>query len=226
MQGNWFFGLPYNPVACILCIACLCIARLIWLNARHREWAFTDRLTGAVSRLRGDIILANLEHRRRSRSRRRLWGWWNFTVAVTMLDVDHFKKVNDTYGHAAGDFVLKEIARILKGCLRSNDTLVRPGGEEFLAIFPGLGLDEAMVVGERLRAALDTTVDYEGQSIKISASLGVAALREDMTLEDIVQAADRAAYRAKKGGRNRVEPQSEKAPPKIEQNQPPQPEGE
>ena len=163
--------------------------------------ALTDRLTLAVSRRGGQIIMDDLEKKRRRRRRYpRIWGWWKVKVAVVAIDLDFFKQVNDTFSHAAGDFVLKESTAILKGCLRSKDMFIRMGGEELLALLPGLSLDEAMAVAERMCAAIDTTLLFGEKQIPIpiSASFGVAIFDENTPMEKILDKSDRALYRAKR----------------------------
>jgi diguanylate cyclase (GGDEF)-like protein len=220
MRGNWFWGLSYNIVASFLSAACIWLALLIHSNARHRELALTDRLTQSSSRLCGDLVLGKIERRRKFRARWRPKFLKGFQVrtAVIEVDIDHFKAVNDTYGHPAGDFVLQEVAKILKSRLRHSalrqiDRLVRPGGEEFRVILPGLTMAEAMAVAERMRHALDTTLVFKRQEIKITGSFGVALFTDATPLDWVLGKADRALYRAKIGGRNRVEAGSAFTPP-------------
>ena len=127
--------------------------------------------------------------------------------AIVMIDLDHFKDVNDSHGHAAGDVVLRSIAHSLQATLRSYDRLYRYGGEEFLLCSPQTSLDAAAELADRLRAALgELSIQAgEGDPIHITASLGVAALDGTHPVEDSVQRADEAMYRAKKAGRNRIE---------------------
>lgn len=126
---------------------------------------------------------------------------------VLMLDVDHFKKVNDHYGHAGGDDVLRQLARLLVAQLRAVDMPARVGGEEFAVLMPGTPLAEAALAAERLRAALQATAVTlgDGQQISITASIGLAQWSADDTgIDATLKRADTALYRAKATGRNRV----------------------
>lgn len=128
-------------------------------------------------------------------------------VAMIMFDLDHFKKVNDTYGHQAGDIVLKQVASLVRSTVRNGDYVVRYGGEEFLVVLPKCGLYKGMMLAERLRAAIEAMVIClpDGQEIKITSSFGVASLREAQELDSLVHEADLMLYKAKKT-RNAVVP--------------------
>jgi diguanylate cyclase (GGDEF)-like protein len=128
-------------------------------------------------------------------------------LSLLMIDVDHFKQVNDTRGHAAGDQVLKETARRVKSTLRDVDLVARFGGEEFIALLPETGPEEGRAAAERIRAAIEAgEVPHGEQPIRVTASVGLAwyPARQIEDHEALVRAADDALYRAKKGGRNRV----------------------
>lgn len=128
-------------------------------------------------------------------------------LSLVMFDVDHFKRVNDTYGHLAGDAVLVKLAGIAQSMVRTEDVLARYGGEEFAVICRGTPLLNASVLGERLRAAVEATVfDFGGQRLPVTISAGVAALPESpvQTTQELIGKADEALYEAKKSGRNRV----------------------
>ncbi len=132
--------------------------------------------------------------------------------SLALLDVDHFKNVNDRHGHQAGDEVLKEVARIAGEALRRADLLGRYGGEEFILFFAGAGLRAAFTACERIRQAIGNAhVLFEGKEIRVTVSLGVTELpahtagpRDAACLERIIAAADKALYKAKNSGRNRV----------------------
>jgi two-component system cell cycle response regulator len=128
-------------------------------------------------------------------------------LSLVMYDVDYFKRVNDTYGHLAGDAVLVHLARITQATIRTEDVLARYGGEEFAVICRGTPLLNAGVLGERLRTRVETeNFDYQGTRLPVTISVGVAALPEANVAapSELVRDADSALYEAKKSGRNRV----------------------
>jgi diguanylate cyclase (GGDEF)-like protein len=127
-------------------------------------------------------------------------------LSVALGDVDHFKSVNDTHGHAAGDEVLKRVAQVLASTVRLGDRVVRFGGEEFLLILPGVGVDMAARIADRARSVLaQSPLAVGATSIPVTISLGVAERREGEDRDSVIRRADAAMYRAKRGGRNRVE---------------------
>lgn len=130
--------------------------------------------------------------------------------AVVLLDIDHFKKVNDTYGHAAGDFVLQQFTQCLKSVTRADDIIGRMGGEEFLLAFQDTSVTDLKNICERLRRAVeDMRLDFEEHTIKITTSGGVYMSVEGMLpVEKMIDLADRRLYSAKTGGRNRIEHRS------------------
>jgi len=127
-------------------------------------------------------------------------------LALLLLDLDHFKDYNDTYGHLEGDKVLVRFSQIIKTCLRANDTAYRYGGEEFTVILPETGGDEAGLVAQRIRAALETErfSPINGKGVKITISIGVTEYQTKEELSTFIQRADRAMYRSKQKGRNLV----------------------
>lgn len=128
-------------------------------------------------------------------------------VSLLLADLDHFKKINDTYGHPRGDTVLKETARIILDAMRAVDLVARFGGEEFAVIMPSTDLDGACIAAERVRAAIEAH-HFEGlpEAGVITVSVGVARLSEDVEdMDALIKMADDALYRAKESGRNRVE---------------------
>ncbi len=128
-------------------------------------------------------------------------------LTCIMVDVDHFKSFNDQYGHAVGDQVLKAVAQILHGGVRSGDVLCRYGGEEFCMLMPQTGVDEAERVAERLRATIESTAAKGvrgAQGVQVTASFGIAEFDKHETYEELIRDADRALYVAKDEGRNRV----------------------
>jgi diguanylate cyclase (GGDEF)-like protein len=165
---------------------------------RLREAASRDALTGALNRgglmRAAEKILAARRRRRKS-------------IGFILLDIDHFKQINDRFGHAAGDAVLKETVRRLSGALRARDQLGRFGGEEFLVIIADADEKAAGRTAERLRLALAASpFDLGGETTTVTASFGVAmADGVGDTADAVIADADGALYAAKKGGRNRVE---------------------
>jgi len=124
-------------------------------------------------------------------------------LILAVIDIDHFKQINDIYGHDAGDEVLQQFADLLLVSTRAGNVIARIGGEEFAVLFPGITVDAAIEAAERIRnAAESTTFNYAGQALKITISLGLSQVRVD--IEQTFKAADSALYLAKQGGRNRV----------------------
>ena len=180
-------------------------------NVAHRERlkriGMTDPLTGLANRryfderLREEVMQA---------------GRQGASVSCLFIDIDHFKSINDTHGHAAGDRALSELARCVRGALRAGDTLARYGGEEFAALLPRTDLGPARAVAERMRravVALDVRND-DGMPIALTVSIGIAVqpgaraggeALAAAVVRALVDGADRAMYRAKRNGRNRVE---------------------
>jgi len=184
-------------------VALLCGHATVALdNARlHRiveHQALVDGLTGLANRRRSESALDE-EIVRASRL--------GSDLTVAILDLDHFKEVNDRYGHAAGDSVLKELALVLTSSLREIDTAGRWGGEEFALILPGTDIAGGARLCERIRQALaERQIPAEGgMMVSVTASFGVAGFANTGSRERLLVAADEALYRAKRGGRNRVE---------------------
>ena len=164
--------------------------RNAWLLDEVHELAATDALTKIANRMTFQDTL----ERELSRASRE-----GGDVTLLMLDIDHFKKLNDTRGHQAGDDVLRRVAATLREQQRAYDTAARYGGEEFALILPGVAQDDALAVGERVREAIASN------GCDVTASLGVATFPLDAQSEDaLVGAADEALYASKHGGRNRV----------------------
>lgn len=157
--------------------------------------AKTDVMTGLLNR-RAYAEIALTEVRRCQR--------YGGKLALIMMDIDHFKAVNDTYGHAAGDKVLQEIADILKNILRDNDYVFRFGGEEFMILLPESDIKHAKHLAERIRKAVEKMrVLFEEHTISATVSMGIAEYdKNDLTIKDVEKRADEALYTAKGGGRN------------------------
>jgi diguanylate cyclase (GGDEF)-like protein len=171
--------------------------RMATLVEESRWMATTDALTGLLNR-RAFLDSTNREV---ARARR-----YNDKLSVVLLDVDHFKHINDRRGHAAGDVVLGAVGKLLGGTVRTCDIVARWGGEEFVIVLPSTPLDGAEQVAERIREQLENAKihDGSGELIPVTASFGVAAYTGTETLEQVIDRADRAMYLAKSGGRNRV----------------------
>ncbi|MGZ4960730.1 MAG: diguanylate cyclase [Methylomonas sp.] len=168
------------------------------LQAQLQEQAIHDPLTGLYNRL---FLIDNLE-RELSQAKRA-----GCEVSVIMTDIDHFKAVNDDYGHLAGDEVLRHFARIMKTHARCSDMACRYGGEEFFLVLPDTPLDVARERAEQLRQAVAEQIpQFENRDIHITASFGVATFPLDRGISaiDLIGEADAALYQAKNSGRNRV----------------------
>lgn len=158
--------------------------------AEHQ--AATDTLTGLSNRRAMDLVLAQLLERRQR-------------FALMHIDLDHFKHVNDTYGHAAGDEVLQAVASRMKECTRAGDSVIRQGGDEFMLVLPGL-TDRQMVeaLAARLVSAIEVPVAFGTDMLRVSASIGASIAPEDgrMSLERMMEDADTALYVVKENGRH------------------------
>lgn len=168
------------------------------LQAQLQEQAIRDPLTGLYNRL---FLIDSLERELSQVERTRC------VVSVIMTDIDHFKAVNDRYGHLAGDEVLRHFARIMKTHARCSDIACRYGGEEFFLVLPNTALEVAFERAEQLRQAVaEQTPQFESQDIPITASFGVTAFPLDggISAIDLIGNADAALYKAKNSGRNRV----------------------
>jgi len=124
-------------------------------------------------------------------------------IALLMIDIDFFKKVNDTYGHLAGDAVLKEISRKINHKLRNEDIFCRYGGEEFALIVRGCNYEQVVIIAERIRLLIaNSPIEWNSTLISVSVSIGGALLGDCKTAEELVAVADKKLYEAKNGGRN------------------------
>lgn len=168
-----------------------------------REQAITDSLTGIFNKRQ--ILLG--AHREFSRAcRRREKGQTDAGVGLIMLDIDRFKLVNDSYGHLAGDLLLKELAARVSSSLRAYDSVGRFGGEEFLVVLPGADLEQSRAVALKIWTVIrEEPFLLEGNRLTVTASLGVAASQEgDAEYVQVLKRADDGLYRAKSGGRDRI----------------------
>lgn len=168
------------------------------VDAQHVQQSLIDVLTGVPNRK----ALVDQLHRTLAQASRE-----QRPVAVLMLDIDRFKRVNDTWGHVAGDAVLAAVAQCLKGGLRAQDFMGRYGGEEFLVVLPGTGEAGAATLAEHLRTRVERlVVPWEPEDIRVTISIGVHVLpqAEPAQMQAAIDAADHAMYAAKRTGRNRV----------------------
>jgi diguanylate cyclase (GGDEF)-like protein len=156
-----------------------------------------DALTGIHNRRSMEICLGEEIERAKH---------YGHPLSMIMFDIDYFKKVNDTYGHQCGDFILQQIATTIEKNIRIEDTLARYGGEEFCCLLPEISIERATILAERFRKKISRhTLRYQDISIAITISLGVSTLNEETTTaEMLLKKADAALYAAKNAGRNRV----------------------
>lgn len=163
---------------------------------RLEAMALTDKLTGLANRQAIDMGF----QRDMADSRRNGGG-----MAVILMDLDHFKDINDAHGHLAGDAVLKRMSAEVRGLLREGDLMGRWGGEEFLIVLRHCDETAALQVAEKIRASVEAVkTEYAGQTFQLTTSAGVAMLRDGDTQDSLINRADRALYAAKQAGRNRV----------------------
>jgi diguanylate cyclase (GGDEF)-like protein len=166
---------------------------LLYRAAIHS--AFIDSLTGVKNRTAFDSNFSrdvNYSHRKSSE------------LSLIVLDIDHFKRINDSYGHIVGDNVLRQLAQCVEKTIRSSDALYRYGGEEFTIVLNGTDEAGALLLAERIRQNVEALVIESLKDLRISVSLGVAVLKQKEHAEHLFQRADDALYRAKRKGRNRV----------------------
>lgn len=166
-------------------------------NTKLQELALRDGLTGLLNRRYWESCLER-EFARHQR--------YDNPVSLVIFDIDHFKRVNDTYGHQTGDEVIRATARITSQLVRETDFAGRYGGEEFVVLLPGTTLDGAAQFAERLRSTIERQqLDYQGSPLTFTVSLGVATLADDMAgYKALLERADKALYQSKEGGRNQV----------------------
>ena len=157
----------------------------------------TDPLTGVLNRR---AILSQIGSEL-SRAKRQ-----NSQISISILDLDHFKSINDTFGHLAGDAVLREGMHRVKLAVREYDSVGRFGGEEFIVVLPGANTTDAFSVAERIRIRInEKAADVDGTIISFTVSQGLATCNGDATMDEMIALADEALYRAKENGRDRVE---------------------
>jgi diguanylate cyclase (GGDEF)-like protein len=166
------------------------------LRRRAETRARRDGLTGAMNR----ASFANHARREIGQHRR-----IKSNMSLLFIDVDHFKRINDTYGHETGDQVLKRIIRLTRGCLRSGDTVARWGGEEFVVLLPATDLNGALLIAEKIRHRIGVEhFDELATGLQVTVSIGCAEMSSSEGLNELVARADRALYEAKHRGRNQT----------------------
>jgi len=166
-------------------------------HEQAQQYAYYDHLTHLPNRR----MLLNKLHQALSQAQR-----YKRSMALLFLDLDHFKKINDSMGHAAGDIVLKEVATRLTACVRLDDTVSRQGGDEFVIVLTEIAqVQDAQLVAEKILDSFKQPINVNGQVIMVSTSIGIAVRSNDMevTVEELMKRADMAMYEAKGAGRNR-----------------------
>lgn len=181
------------PLALVLIIA-VYLARVVDSDVRHREDSTLDQLTGLLNRRGLERRFAEIAEQA---------ALHRHPVSVVVADVDHFKRINDAYGHPVGDAVLRGLADAMRRNLRTSELLYRFGGEEFLLALPGACAADAFEVAEKLRVAVE---ELSPEGLPVTCSFGVATAEDgEVVFERLLLAADTALYAAKRFGRNRVE---------------------
>lgn len=173
------------------------IKQINYIYTRTKYLSITDELTGLSNRRCFDSTFEK-EFLRAQR--------YNNKLTLVMFDIDHFKTVNDTYGHQCGDFILKQVSNAALQTFRKTDTVFRFGGEEFIVIFTETDINQSIIPLERFRKTIETLdLNYENQKINITVSIGACQLTEDtISKEEFLHKTDDALYKAKNSGRNQV----------------------
>ena len=161
---------------------------------KMQKAAFQDKMTGIGNRRFGEVTLENISQKHPQGS-----------YGLLFVDIDHFKNVNDTWGHSTGDDVLRMVANSLNSGLRKDDSVFRWGGEEFLAVLPDCSPQELKTVGETLRMLIENSwLDHKDTILKVTASLGGAIAHKDEEIDSVLKRADEQMYLSKESGRNMV----------------------
>ena len=173
------------------------IKKINFMYSQTRHMSVTDALTGLFNRRHFESTI----DREFMRTKR-----YSSDLSIAVFDIDYFKKINDTYGHLCGDYVLKEIAYIALETFRKTDILFRYGGEEFVVILTETPIDKAVIPLERFRKTIeDYPFFYDNNSLKVTVSIGVETLNPNIfTSDDLFGNADKALYHAKGNGRNKI----------------------
>lgn len=173
------------------------IKKINFMYSQSRYMSVTDPLTGLYNRRHFEDCL----EREFLRSKR-----YKGDLSFAIIDIDFFKKINDTYGHSSGDYVLKEVAYLILQTFRKTDMVFRYGGEEFAVIITETPLDKAVIPLERLRTSIsENTFKYNGKQINVTISIGASGVNEDTeSVHQLFENADKALYVAKENGRNQT----------------------
>lgn len=168
------------------------------ISSQYQKLAMCDPLTKLANRRNASTVLQQ-EKSRVSRN--------NEPLSILLCDLDHFKAVNDKYGHNGGDKVLIDLSRVFKENVRQQDCVARWGGEEFLFILPQTSAEQAAIIAEKIRANVQNhTIMFLEHQINVTISIGIAQLEADQTIDELINNADKCLYQAKELGRNRIIP--------------------
>lgn len=170
-------------------------------EAKYHEEIYKMTIIDGLTQAHNKRYLSEAMDREMLRARRH-----NRDLSIVMFDIDHFKAVNDDFGHLAGDFVLRELARLVSTRIRRDEVFARYGGEEFVIVLPETNLEGALKLAEDVRQRVaGHGFAFQGEAVPVTVSMGCALLaEEDVNWEDLIQRADHRLYEAKRGGRNRV----------------------
>ncbi len=186
-----------------------------WIDLIKEEGSRISKTNEELLQSKSELEeLASLDYLTKIYNRQKFESFLNYEInklnryddasfSILLIDLDYFKLINDTYGHLKGDHVLQEVARILKYCSRESDVVARWGGEEFIMLLPHTDIEEAIVVGEKLRSTVEIHDFKDG--IKLTCSIGIAQFHKHDNKKDVFSRADTALYKAKDLGRNRIE---------------------
>ncbi|MCB1218788.1 diguanylate cyclase [bacterium] len=208
MEAQYYGGMflhrkPYDDVEVLATLSSMVRVKMLQDELKERmqeldHLASTDVLTGIYNRRMFFIRVAEeMARARRNQS----------PYCVLYMDIDHFKGINDTHGHLAGDFILRSFAQLVDQAKRKSDVFGRIGGEEFVILLPDAGYDEGQMIAERIRATIEETdINWVGKAIPVTISVGMLAIPENAvaTADELMKIADEALYEAKESGRNRV----------------------
>jgi two-component system cell cycle response regulator len=169
-------------------------------EAKYHEEIYRMTIVDGLTQIHNKRYLFEALEKELIRARR-----YERDLSVLMFDIDFFKRINDQYGHLAGDHVLRELARIVQDRIRRDEVFARYGGEEFVIVLPETSLAGAVALAENLRARVGSHgFSFQGEQIPVTISIGCALLQDDKAATDLIQRADEKLYQAKRSGRNRV----------------------